>query len=137
MNNTPMHFTECHEDHMHVWEANIDGFRCIGQLAAEISGVHPVMRGEVGGELGDLIENIEWSYVRAPVLKGLAQLVADAKNEMVSDLQSSFRMALDAEQSPIWLEAARNYEAKKDLYGCYRNYEAMVSAIQDLNRGRG
>ena len=149
MKNNPMPFVECHEDHMHVWEATMEGFRCIGELAMEISGVHPVMRGEVqDAEMSYIIESIEWSYVRAPVLKSLAEMVANAKKEIVAEVESSVLADLPddpvglAEYQPTtykwwpmltWAEAAALHEEKKDLYGCHRNFISMRAALQDLN----
>lgn len=123
----------CYEDHMHEWHRSATEFNwiCTNQTR---DNPEPVDAYEA-----TITEyhNYVWTAVKPPVLKGLAQLVADAKNDLVADVQSSVLGKLMRETSPSWLEAARNHEAKKDLYGNYRNYQAMVSAIQDLNRGRG
>ena len=119
----------CEKEHMHRWERSATTTNLV--CTAE-----PRDNSEPqDAEMSYLIETIEWVPVKGTEM--LRELVALAKGEIQQDAGARFRAALSAEQSPIWLEAARNYEAKKDLYGNYRNYEAMVSAIQDLNRGRG
>jgi hypothetical protein len=87
----------CYEDHMHEWHRSATEFNwiCTNQTRDNPEPVFP------DAQMAHVIENIEWVSVKPPVLKGLAQLVADAKNEMVADLQSSFRVALDHEAQPV------------------------------------
>jgi len=118
----------CLKDHMHRWERSATTTNLVCTAGPRDN---PAPQ---DAEMAHAIENIEWVSVKLPVLETLTEMIASAKKDIQRDAHSQFLAALHAEQSPIWLEAARNHEAKKDLYGNYRNYQTMVSAIQDLNQ---
>ena len=125
----------CDEDHMHEWHlsATHPGWICTNQTRDTPEPVLP------DAQMAHIIESYEWISVGQPMLTNLNRMIADAKKDLVADVQSS--VLADLPRNPVGLRALfaadddENIDVIRDIWGGSRPFMDFLH-FKTSTRGR-